>query len=100
MDSHRLETNRFATTGPPSFINLPFMMALITRYMNELVARDPALAAREFGPQGRHRAAIVAMLDGAEASYQRWLRAAKTPSSFERAFWDDYRRARQRWLGP
>lgn len=95
-----LETNQFATTGPPSFINLPFMMALITRYMNALAVRAPALAEKEFGPHGRHRAAVVAILDGAEASYRRWLKATKTPSSFERTFWDDYRRNRQRWLGP
>jgi hypothetical protein len=94
-----IETNRFATTGPPSYINLPFMMALIPRYMNALAVRDPVLAAKEFGPHGRHRAAIIAILDGAEASYRRWLRATKSPSSFERTFWDDYQRSRQRWLG-
>ncbi|MDX2090610.1 MAG: hypothetical protein SFX73_22310 [Kofleriaceae bacterium] len=95
-----LETNRFGATGPPAYINLPLMMALITRYVNELAVRDPALAAREFGPHGRNRAAVLDILDGAEVSYQRWLRATKKPSSFERTFWDDYQRGRQRWLRP
>lgn len=59
------------------FNNLPAMMALTMRYLDELAARDPELAAREFGPKGRNRAAVIALFEQAEASYKLWRAGAQ-----------------------
>ncbi|HSK04453.1 MAG TPA: hypothetical protein VK932_24530, partial [Kofleriaceae bacterium] len=84
--------------GTTTYLNLPAMMALATRYLDELARRDPALAAKEFGPRGRNREALMMVLDQAEASYRTWLAAAKRPGVYERTFWDEYQRTRKRWL--
>ncbi len=84
--------------GVTTFDNLPLMMALVMRYVNELGVRDPQLAAKEFGPTGRNRATLVALLDQAEASYKVWLSAVGTPGAYERTFFADYERGRRRWL--
>jgi hypothetical protein len=78
--------------------NLPLIMALVTRYINELATRAPELAAKEFGMRGRNRDATLAVLDHAEASYRTWLHAVRVAPTFERTFWDDYQRGRQQWL--
>jgi hypothetical protein len=88
----------FPKPGTTTYLNMTQMMALTVRYLNELARREPALAAREFGPRGRNREALLAVLDQAEASYKRWLAAVKTPGPYERVFWDDYQRGRAQWL--
>ncbi|HVK83413.1 MAG TPA: hypothetical protein VM513_04865 [Kofleriaceae bacterium] len=84
--------------GATTYINMTQMMALTVRYLNELARHHPAIAAAEFGPQTANRAATLAVLDQAEATYKRWLAAVKTPGSYERTFWDDYQRGRAQWL--
>jgi hypothetical protein len=84
--------------GVTTFNNLPIMMALATRYVNELAARDPQRAAAEFGPKGRNREPLIALLDQAEASYKVWLKAVGTPRSYESVAFADYERARRQWL--
>jgi len=84
--------------GRSTFNNLPVMMAFTTRYLAAVAARDPALAARQFGATSKNRDAILAVLARAEAAYTTWLRAVRTPGVFERTFWDDYQRARAQWL--
>ncbi|MDX2092269.1 MAG: hypothetical protein SFX73_30675 [Kofleriaceae bacterium] len=90
----------FPKPGTTTYLNMTQMLALTMRYLNELERREPALAAREFGPNGRNREALLTVLDQAEASYRRWLAAVKTPGIYERVFWDDYQRGRAQWLAP
>jgi hypothetical protein len=84
--------------GVTTFNNLPIMMALAVRYVNELAVRDPQRAASEFGPQGRNREQLIALLDQAEASYRVWLKAVGKPRSYERVLFGDYERSRRQWL--
>jgi hypothetical protein len=88
----------YPPAGVTTFNNLPLMMALATRYVNELAARDPKRAALEFGPKGRNRDQLIALLDQAEASYKVWLAAVGKPRSYERVLFADYERARRQWL--
>jgi hypothetical protein len=82
---------------PVAYLNLTLMLALSVRYINELAARDAATFASELGPHGRNRAATLAVLDEAEASFKAWL-AVASPGSFERTFWDEYQRGRAAWI--
>jgi hypothetical protein len=81
------------------WLNLPVLMALATRYLDELAARDWRLALSAFGAGTDNRKAILAILDRAEQSYATWLKAVggKAPK-FEQTFWDDYQRHRRQWL--
>jgi hypothetical protein len=83
--------------GRSTYNNLPLLMSITARYLSELAARDPAMAAKEFGPKGRNRAVVEAVLARGEASYKRWLDSGAKVSVFERTFWDDYQRARDDW---
>jgi hypothetical protein len=85
--------------GHSTYLNLPLIMAFAARYLAELPRRDPAMAAKEFGPTGRNRQTVLYILGLGEASYQAWLDAGATPSIFERTFWEDYQRAKAQWLG-
>ena len=105
--SYRIEAEMYAVGAkrklyPPAnvtiFNNLPAMMTIATRYLVELSARDPKLAASQFGPHSRNRDAVLAVLDAAEASYQMWLAAVGKPGNYERVLWDEYQRNRKRWL--
>lgn len=88
----------YPAPGVTTFNNLPLMMALATRYVNELAVRDPQRAAAEFGPKGRNRDQLIALLDAAEASYNVWLKAVGKPRAYEDALFADYERARRQWL--
>ena len=90
--------NLYPAPGVTTFNNLPIMMALATRYVNELATRDPQRAATEFGPQGRNRDQLIALLDQAEASYKVWLKAVGKPRAYEGTLFADYERSRKRWL--
>jgi hypothetical protein len=105
--AYRIEAELYATgltrklyppAGVTTFNNLPIMMALATRYVNELAVRDPVRADHEFGPKGRNRESMIALLDQAEASYENWLKAMGTPRSYERTFFAEYQQARKQWL--
>lgn len=81
--------------GHSTYNNLPLLMAFASRYLEALATHDPALAAREFGANGRNRAALLAVLGRGEAAYEAWLQAVPVPGVFERTFWADYQRGRQ-----
>jgi hypothetical protein len=107
VTAYRIEAEMYAVgiarklhpkPGHTATNNLPLIMALVVRYINELAARDADLAAAQFGVRGKNRDAMLAVLDQAEASYRTWLQVVRVAPTFERTFWDDYQRGRQQWL--
>jgi hypothetical protein len=84
---------------------LPFVAYLVTRYLVALRERDPALFEQSFGAGApSNRAALLALLDPNQRSYDGWLRALRamngTPVESETHYWTLYLTARKRALAP